>query len=881
MVSIDNRAFQSCYRVTYLELPSTLSSIGEYNFEYDNTTIVSRAVTPPTIAGGCENKLFYVPAGSSAAYRELYPNNIFVDGEGTELAVTVTEAGTFGEEALKLTNSLSCINRLKITGKLNNNDIECIRNNMSNLIAIDMSGVDMEVIPSSFLSGKKNIMSLVLPSNTKEISQNAFSNCGRLKEIKLPETLTTIYSNAFSSTGLTSIDIPESVTTIGNHAFYDCNHLVSVTLPSTITRIEEYTFHNCSSLKSIALPQQITYIGQYAFQGCSSLTSITLPQELTEINYYTFNNCSSLISVEIPSKVNTIHNYAFQQCNNLETVTIGANVKNIRENAFQYCNNLKNITCQALFPPSTNGSIVPNSTCVLYVPEWTLVKYKLASNWGSFTQIEPISGIYPSDIYIFNEESLDIPDTGMPQGYKPNLFIENQGYDYMYNSGVGRFTVKGTMPLTLSTFEMEQSIGYASPMTALLNKGSMSADNVVIKLNAQVHNWNFLSFPYDVKISDIVADGDWVIRYYDGALRAQGDYDNTWQNVPYDSILHAGVGYIWHSTNGYFEVPAMDNTNKYLIFSNETRYVQLNGNVSSNAADNGWNLIGNPYPCFFDTRFMEFTSPITVRNGSSYTAYSPVDDSYILSPLEAFFVQCSGNNNLLGFNADGRQINSALREASAPRRTRGVSSNRRVFNLYLENESYADHTRFVINEEAALDYEIAYDAAKFMSDDPAVHQLFTMENGERMAINERPMANGEVALGVYVGKAGTYTFSLDTRVNDTEVVLVDKLTGTTTDLMTSDYTFTAEAGTLTDRFVVCMKSDVLSGIANTTSAARVKIATTEGLISVSHANAPVQVYDAAGTLVGTKSGDEVTFEVAPGIYMVKVGSKVHKISVVK
>ena len=924
LTQVGDYTFYNCSGLRNFEISSTVETIGVSNLDSDNITIVSHATTPPAIAGGCYNKLIYVPAGSGAAYRELYPDNIIIDGEGTTVTVNITTEGTLGEEVLKQTDYMYNVNNLVVSGKINNTDLENIRNSMSNLITIDFSGLDMETIPSSFLYNKRSLTKAILPSNAKELGQEAFRYCTRLKEVVLPEGLEKINYAAFFESGIENITIPESVKEIGNSAFDDCYNLKSINIPDGVSRIEDLTFSSCRSLNSIKLSDNLTHIGNYAFEGCSALTSMILPETVTTINSYAFANCpslesailpkalthigyeafancSSLKSIEIPNKVTNIESWAFRDCDKLETVKIlGANTlgeyvfhscDNLKEVTLPYtltkssnyifneCYQLKSVTCEALFPPTVEV-ITPTDNCVLYAPEWTLDKYKLAAGWSGFKTIEPITNSYPAAISISDEQMLTIPTNGLPEDYKPNMTLVSEYMDY-WNQHAGKLTVRGSRPLTLSTFEMQQTRD-ANSMTVLVNNGAMSADSVVTKLNFQAHRWHFLSFPYDVKISDIVADGDWVVRYYDGVLRAQGDYDNTWQNVPYDSILHAGIGYIWHSNSGYFEIPAMNNDKKNNIFSNATSYIQLNENVSSNAADNGWNLIGNPYPCYFDTRYIQLSSPITVRiDEYNYAAYSPIDDSYILSPLEAFFVQCSSENSLIGFTTEGRQTNNSVREASAPRRTRGVSSNRRVFNLYLENESYADHTRFVINEEAALDYEIAYDAAKFMSDDPAVHQLFTMENGERMAINERPMANGEVTLGVYVGKAGTYTFSLDTRVNDTEVVLVDKFTGATTDLMTSDYTFTAEAGTLTDRFVVCMKSDVLSGIANTTSAARVKIATTEGLISVSHANAPVQVYDAAGALVGTKSGDEVIFEVAPGIYMVKVGSEVHKISVVK
>ena len=340
-----------------------------------------------------------------------------------------------------------------------------------------------------------------------------------------------------------------------------------------------------------------------------------------------------------------------------------------------------------------------------------------------------------------------------------------------------------------------------------------------------------------------------------------------------------GEGYIWHSQGGNFNVPAMDNENKNLIFANDTRYIQLKENPAATEANYGWNLIGNPYPCYYDTRYMQFSSPITVRSGDSYAAYSPADDSYILSPLEAFFVQCSAENNIVSFDTEGRQTDNSVRTLSyAPARTRAMDYERSVLNLYLENSTYADHTRLVVNEGASLAYEIACDAAKFMSDDATVPQLFTIEGGERMAINERPLANGKAALGVYIGKAGSYTLSLDTKAMDTEVFLVDKLLGTETDLTTGSYAFTAEAGTFTDRFEIHMKrTGVVDGIEAVAAELTIE-ATAEG-ISVSNATTPIYIYSTTGALVGAKVGSAVTFDVPQGVYVVKVGDNVHKVVV--
>jgi hypothetical protein len=168
------------------------------------------------------------------------------------------------------------------------------------------------------------------------------------------------------------------------------------------------------------------------------------------------------------------------------------------------------------------------------------------------------------------------------------------------------------------------------------------------------------------------------------------------------------------------------------------------------------------------------------------------------------------------FLREGRQLTpEAKAEVNyfAAARQSEMTAKRSVFNLKVAGNEQNDQTRFVINENALLEYEMDKDASKFMDATVKGIQFYTIENGLRYAINERPLAAGEVALGMKVEKAGSYTITLDTTA-DAEVYLIDLLTGQEILLGEGGYTFQAEAGTFDGRFLVRLVSSDLTGISN-------------------------------------------------------------------
>ena len=898
--AIGNGAFEYCYALDSLVIPAKVTSVGS-NLFYNIGNLKylrSEATAAPACSGSFNAsnlRVIYVPAGSGASYRSAsyWKNYIIVDGEGVSVTVNVETPGTLGEKILEQVEYLSDVNYLTVTGSLNSDDLYNIKSRMPNLLTIDLSDTDMTALPAETFYQRYALQKVVLPKGLNSIGNNAFYRCYDMLDVELPTALTSIGNSAFRDCdNIKNMIVPEGVTSVGEYAFADCGKLDTVKLPSTLTSISQHTFYR-SALRNVVLAEGLASIKMYAFEYCSNLKELVCPSTLNSIEAYAFRDCTSLSVVSLNEGLTHLDTYAFGSCKALTEIVLPSTLTDC-DQPFYYCDNLKKVTCLALIPPTDmDGSDYPfygvnMENRALYVPAWTLNKYKLTKGWDQFPIIEPLEGYWPDNINLLESISLTLPDT-LAVDYKPNVSL-------LYNnSKYGSLVLDGNSTFSMGLYSMWYSQSYYDynkyEYSSLIAETNMRADSINIVFSTRNDQWRFISFPYDVRVSDIVPvweNTNYVIRKYSGADRAAMT-GNTWQNMTVDSVLRAGEGYILQSSrydaNGYsqswsrFIVPAINNENKNLIFAKDDRTVALVEYQAEFSHNRSWNLIGNPYPCFYDTRAMDFTAPITVWDSyyNTYSAYSPVDDSYILTPGEAFFVQRPVDKESITFSTAGRQINRTVRDMSSVTGARSVSAPRQVFNLYLSKDTLSDRTRFVINADAEMGYDMSRDASKFMSSDSRVPQLFTVEGDVHYAINERPMGNGVIALGAYFGSEGTYTLALDTEVQ-TEVILVDKLTGKEVNLAAADYTFSAEAGTVTDRFEIKFggATSVEENLAQ-----QVSVQAVGGQIIVNGAEgAEAVVYTADGKQIASVQGN-VALDVNPGLYIVKVQGKSYKVSVVR
>jgi hypothetical protein len=292
---------------------------------------------------------------------------------------------------------------------------------------------------------------------------------------------------------------------------------------------------------------------------------------------------------------------------------------------------------------------------------------------------------------------------------------------------------------------------------------------------------------------------------------------------------------------------------------------------SEKTRNKSWNYVSNPYFAYYDISDLNYTGPITfwdVQTGT-YKTFRAGDDNYILSPYEAFFLQNTdetGQFNLVFDKTKGMTKQQSQQKASSRIAAKQYAAEeevlRSVVNITLSDGTHTDATRVVINEDASFLYEMGVDAAKFMSTE-RVPQIFSYDLEQDMcAINERPMGNGTIDLGIKLPKSGSYFFSC-TRM-DTTFYLLDRENNITHDFAHGDYYFNAKAGTNRSRFaLIRSRQNVTTDLENINGAT---IETSKDGLYV-HGEAYLQVYNVAGALImqGNMSGHVA---LTAGVYMV-------------
>lgn len=777
---------------------------------------------------------------TSNSYSQVFSvGNICIKSiESQYMTINLSAPGTLGNEALSHVNTLPEMKYLRLSGKMNADDWNDI-SKMTGLCAIDMTNVDIETIPVSAFANTA-IRFVDFPTKLKTIGNKAFYDRYLTGPLVLPEGLDSIGSEAFYYNVITEVTIPESVRAIGVSAFLKNQSLKSVTLNNSMETINRSLFNSCNKLAVVRGGRNVKIVDQSAFAGCDSLRSISditpvtinssafyncrkleslnfsriksigyesfyycfgLKEAdlttLTSINNRSFIACTGLKKVTLGNDITTIKSEAFGTCDALEEVVLGSSINSLESNCFNSTKNaLKRVYITAPAPPAVGSApFYSPSSVTLYVPEYAMVSYKLDNYWSKFTKVETNPN-QPDKVNLYKKLELT-----------SNARIPNSPDIYL-GSG-SSLIVNGNNAQAFGNYKqrMDKDDTYTSSLISRCNAMTSAASTIEYYFDATSGSgyWHYVCMPFDVKRSEItpLTEGRAIaVRYYDSESRATNGASGNWKDVPADSVLHMGKGYIFRiNSSGYVELPATEETHN-AIFRSDAISTPLKEYAAVESANAGWNFVGNPYPCYYDIYHMDFAAPITVWNISNrtYNAYSAADDEFVLMPSQAFFVQKPELVDAITFQPAGRQINKTIdHSALAMRRAaRSKQVQRKLVDVALTCADRTDRTRVVVNANASDDFCADNDAVKMMAYE-GTPQIYTIAGADQLAVNEGAHRDGSVALGMYLPADDAYTIAVDR--DELGVKLLDY--GVEVEM---PYTFSAAEGYLDDRFTLTFEA---------------------------------------------------------------------------
>ena len=342
LTELGNYEFYYCSSLVSITLPASLETFGNYLFEgcssLEEVTFLS--LTDDSLSFRSSNAPFNegltslkkITLGDGVTY---IPNYMFYGAEGAEIvfsenckikgigdyafrdtaisSIDLSECTEIGEYAFVNCTFTSFVVPYGITSLGTN-----VFQNCTALETVWLPDT-LTALPSTLFDGctaLKTVYTYKLDEAGKMVALNdieegtadlscitnipnySFQNTA-IKQVIFSDELTTIGTDAFLGSALTSVTVPGSVATVDTHAFENCVSLETVVIEEGVTIIDTSAFAGCTALQEISLPDTLLTIETNAFNGCTSLKEITIPANVTKLNVSVFNGWTSAQKVII------------------------------------------------------------------------------------------------------------------------------------------------------------------------------------------------------------------------------------------------------------------------------------------------------------------------------------------------------------------------------------------------------------------------------------------------------------------------------------------------------------------------------------------------------------------------------------------------------
>ena len=345
----------------------------------------------------------------------------------------------------------------------------------------------------------------------------------------------------------------------------------------------------------------------------------------------------------------------------------------------------------------------------------------------------------------------------------------------------------------------------------------------------------WISFPFDVKISDVFGLGDygkyWIMEEYDGAQRAQsGLAKSNWKYITKKSaVLSKNVGYVLclnysqilqdqlfksygsqdeNLTGGKLSLyfPSNGIVDPKSIVGGQNATIDLAEYYNANTAWNhhNWHIIGVPSFANPGTIDEQQDAPFVYIYWHPSDAYAAVSINEVeFQSMHAYMVQYAGKikwtNKIVntGGNVDPKFL-AAKTDEQADKKI--------MLRLELQQAgSTLDKTYVQLrNDKGTKGFDMSLDLTKIIN---AGANIYSIVDNHEMAGNAIPKEETVLPLGVVITAAGEYTFAMPNGTEGMIVELIDYEQSTCTNLLVGDYTVNMPEGTNNTRFALRLKPD--------------------------------------------------------------------------
>ncbi len=386
VTSIGNGAFEDCTSLTSVTIPDGVKCIGHSAF-YECTSL--KSITIPdgvTSIGG-------------TAFSDCTSLTSITIPDSVTILNSFTFSGCKSLSDVNIPDGVTYVGDGAFSGTaICNNQTEEVKYIDKWLVDSDNSVTDVAVkdgtvgISCGAFSYCGQLKNISIPNSVKYVGGEAFYNCISLTNVVLPYGITNIGVSTFSCCeSLASVTIPDSVTSIGEQAFLNTallknqtttekyvgkwvidwdSDVKNVTIKNGTVGIADHAFERRTSLESITIPDSVEFIGVYAFLDCWELKQVNMPESMTAIGDCAFYGCDSIESVIVPKGVTQIGDWIFYGCASLTSVSIPDSVIDIQLNAFEKCVALNEINVDEM-----NKAYKSDSGVLLNKNETELILY--------------------------------------------------------------------------------------------------------------------------------------------------------------------------------------------------------------------------------------------------------------------------------------------------------------------------------------------------------------------------------------------------------------------------------------------------------------------------------------------------------------------------